>query len=149
MSPFLLLALQMAMSFVVFGGLARDFVQPALAARPRPRAIAALLWVHAFRFVPLALYAPGQIESDVPPLAVATVAWGDFASSLFALAALIALRHSMCTRRRARTGRARARTRGQLVRAGPLRPAGLREPGHAVRLARREHDPPRLGREAR
>jgi hypothetical protein len=30
-----------------------------------------------------------------PPLAIATVAWGDFASSLFALAALLALRHSM------------------------------------------------------
>ena len=28
------------MSFVVFGGLARDFVQPALAARPQPRAFA-------------------------------------------------------------------------------------------------------------
>lgn len=91
MSPLALLALQIAMTFLALGLLARWVVQPAMARWPTERALRALLWVHVFRYVPLALYAPGQVSPDVSPLAVHTIAWGDFASSLLALLALAML----------------------------------------------------------
>jgi hypothetical protein len=93
-SPIPLLALQIGMSFVVFGAFAAWVARPAIAGWSSPRTLQLLLWIHVFRFVPLALYAPGQVAADIAPVAIDTVAWGDFASSVLALLALAAFRTS-------------------------------------------------------
>lgn len=55
------------------------------------RALVPLLWVHAGRYVPLALLAPGQIGSAVPERVAWAIAGGDFAAAGLALVALLAL----------------------------------------------------------
>lgn len=92
MSPLAILAIQISASFMTFGLLASWVVAPALAGKAPVRALPPLLWVHAFRYVPLALYAPGQVASDIPSAAIDTVAWGDFGAAVLALVALVALR---------------------------------------------------------
>ena len=91
MSPLTLLALQITSSFVVLGLFAGLVVAPRLLTLFRERALLPLLWVHAPRYVPLALLAPGQTDASVPLSVVQTIAWGDFTCAVFAVAALIAL----------------------------------------------------------
>ncbi len=90
-SPLDLLVLQIVASFVALGLLAHTVVAPRLRRIPRDRALAALLWIHVPRYIPLALLAPGQIDPQVSLAAVRTIAWGDFASAVFATAAIVAL----------------------------------------------------------
>ncbi len=75
-----------------FALLARWYVVPGLATRPTESALAPLLWVHVFRYAPLALFAPGQSDPRIPADVVATVAYGDLSSAVAALMALAALR---------------------------------------------------------
>ena len=90
-SPLVLLVLQIVASFVALGLLAHTVVAPRLRRLPPDRALSALLWIHVPRYIPLALLAPGQIGPDVSLAAVRTIAWGDFASAVFATAAIVAL----------------------------------------------------------
>ncbi len=92
MSPLALLSLQITTSFVVYSAFAAWVVQPAIGDWSPRRALRALLWIHVFRFVPLALYAPGQVSADVPRVVIDTVARGDFAASIAALLALASFR---------------------------------------------------------
>ena len=92
--PFALLFGQITVSFLVFG-LAARHLAPHLAARPPERALVPLLWIHAFRFVPLGLLAPGQSSPEIPASVLLTIALGDLVCSLLALAALALLhRHA-------------------------------------------------------
>lgn len=91
MTPLALLAAQVTSSFVVVGLFCAWVVAPRLATASEERALASLLWAHAFRYVPLALFAPGQTAPDVSPLVVRTIAWGDFAACVMAIVALVAL----------------------------------------------------------
>jgi hypothetical protein len=88
--PLLLLTVQITLSVVTFGLAAQRLARP-LAAMPRERALALLLWLHAFRYVPLGLLAPGQVAREIPPLVLRTIAIGDLASAVLALVALAAL----------------------------------------------------------
>jgi hypothetical protein len=90
--PTLLLAIQVASSFLVLGLLAATVVAVRLRALPRERALRALLWAHTPRYVPLALLAPGQTDAGVSAPVISAIAWGDFASAALAVAAIIALR---------------------------------------------------------
>jgi hypothetical protein len=92
MPPLLLLGIQIASSFVVLGLFAATVVAPRLDSLSPERALQPLLWVHTMRYVPLALLAPGQTGPGVPPSVARTIAWGDFASAAFAVAAIVALR---------------------------------------------------------
>jgi len=60
MTPFWVLNIQSTLSLILFGLMARWYVAPRLAGRSRNQAILPLLWIHAFRYAPLTLYAPGQ-----------------------------------------------------------------------------------------
>ena len=48
-----------------------------------------LLFVHAFRFVPLMMFQPGQLPESFPPELIRLIAWGDFAAALAAMLALL------------------------------------------------------------
>ena len=90
-APLLLLAAQILLSFLTFG-LAAQRLAPPLAALPRERALGLLLWVHAFRYAPLGLLAPGQAAPEIPLQVLNIIAVGDLASALLALVALVLLR---------------------------------------------------------
>ncbi|HKC13307.1 MAG TPA: hypothetical protein VKI41_14850 [Vicinamibacteria bacterium] len=91
MSPFLVLNIQSTLSLVVFTLIAWWHVEPRLRTRPREQALVPLLWVQVFRYAPLALYAPGQVDPRIPPDVAAAVGLGDLASAVVALVALVAL----------------------------------------------------------
>jgi hypothetical protein len=92
MSPFQVLATQQTLSLVAFALLARWHVAPRLAVLPRAEALTPLLWVHVFRYAPLTLYAPGQVDPLIPADAAAAVAYGDLAAAPVAMVALAALK---------------------------------------------------------
>jgi hypothetical protein len=92
MSPFVTLNIQSTFSLVAFSLIAWWHVAPRLNARPRADALIPLLWVQVFRYAPLALYAPGQIDPRIPTDVAAAVGLGDLVSAVAALVALVALR---------------------------------------------------------
>ncbi len=92
MTAFTVLSVQSTLSLIAFSLIASWYVLPRLTAQPREKAIEWLLWVHVFRYAPLTLYAPGQVDPAIPADVAAVVAYGDFVSALVALAALCALR---------------------------------------------------------
>ena len=92
MSPFAVLNIQSALSFVAFSLIARWHVAPRLATLAREEALVPLLWVQVFRYAPLTLYAPGQVDPRIPADVTAAVAFGDLAAGLVALVALLALK---------------------------------------------------------
>jgi len=92
MSAFAVLTIQSTLSLIACALLARWHVAPRLSSLAREDALVPLLWVHVFRYAPLTLYAPGQVDPRIPTDVAATVALGDFAVALVALVALFALR---------------------------------------------------------
>ena len=91
MSPFWVLNIQSTLSLILFVLLARWQVAPRLAGRSRNQAVLPLLWIHAFRYAPLTLLAPGQADPHIPADVVGVVAYGDLIAALFALLAIIAV----------------------------------------------------------
>lgn len=92
MSPFVALNIQSTFSLVAFALIALWHVAPRLNVRSREDALVPLLWVQVFRYAPLALYAPGQVDPRIPTDVVAAVGLGDLVSAAAALVALVALR---------------------------------------------------------
>jgi hypothetical protein len=86
----LVLNIQATLSLIAFALIARWHVAPRLAALSREDALLPLLWVNVFRYAPLTLFAPDQVDPGIPGDVVATIAYGDFVSALLALAALCA-----------------------------------------------------------
>ena len=93
MSPFHVFSIQSTFSLIAFGLIARWHVAPRLSLMSREEALLPLLWVQVFRYVPLTLYAPGQVDPRIPADVAATVAFGDLAAAVVALAALVAVKH--------------------------------------------------------
>ncbi len=91
MSPFLVLNIQSTLSLVAFSLIAWWHIEPRLQMRSREDALLPLLWVQVFRYAPLALYAPGQVDPRIPADVAAAVGLGDLASAVAALVALVAL----------------------------------------------------------
>ncbi len=50
-----------------------------------------LLWVQVFRYAPMALYAPGQVDARIPADVAAAVGYGDLVAGRVALVALVAV----------------------------------------------------------
>lgn len=92
MDPFQIFGLQIAMSFLFWGLLARWYVGPALAARPWPEALMPLLFLHAFRYLGMVFLVPTVVKSPLPPAFANPTAYGDLAASVLAFAALFAVR---------------------------------------------------------
>lgn len=91
MTPFWVLNIQSTLSLILFILIARWYVAPRLSGRSRNQAVLPLLWIHAFRYAPLTLLAPGQADPRIPADVVGVVAYGDFVAALFALLAIVAV----------------------------------------------------------
>ena len=83
---------QLALSVVVFSLLAKWFVGPWLADKPVHLALMVLTFPHAMRHVGLSFLVPGLVGESLLSGFASRAAYGDFATGLIALVALIALR---------------------------------------------------------
>ena len=92
MSTFQIFGLQMLLSLLVYGLLARWYVAPRLAALPLPTALAPLLFLHAFRHLGMVFLVPTVVGPSLPPAFAVPAAYGDLLAALLALLAIVALR---------------------------------------------------------
>ena len=92
MEPIVLFGIQFTLSLVVYAFIAFWYVAPRLSRLPREVALVPLLWVHAFRIVGGTILAPGAVDAGVPMDFRVMVGYGDLATAVLALLALIALR---------------------------------------------------------
>jgi hypothetical protein len=92
MEPIVLFGIQFALSLAAYSLIAFWYVEPRLSRLPRELALVPLLWVHAFRIVGGTILAPGAVGTGVPMEFRKMIGYGDMATALLALLALIALR---------------------------------------------------------
>jgi hypothetical protein len=92
MEPLAIFALQLVLSLSVFALLAKWYIVPWLAERPAHEGLIALIFPHAFRHVGLVFLVPGLAAEALPASFATAAAFGDLASGLLALLALVALR---------------------------------------------------------
>jgi hypothetical protein len=90
--PIILFGTQFTLSLVAYALIAVWYVAPRLSRLPVATALAPLLWVHAFRIVGGTILAPGAVDTAVAPAFREMVGYGDMATAVLALAALVALR---------------------------------------------------------
>jgi hypothetical protein len=93
MSPLLLFGLQFTFSLIIFSMVAKWYITPALNKLPIHSALVPLFLVHALRYLPSTAFAPGQVDAKIPMDAMAAIAYGDLASAILALIAVIFLRY--------------------------------------------------------
>ena len=91
-APIALFGIQFTLSVVAYSLIAMWYVWPRLSRLPLALALAPLLWVHAFRIVGGAILAPGAVGPGVPTEFREMIGYGDMATAVLALLALIALR---------------------------------------------------------
>jgi len=89
MDPLVIMALQATLSMAILSLLAARYLVPRLRGAPRESALVPLLAVNAFRYLPLILFAPGQVDAAMPMAARSIIAYGDLASGLLAFVALV------------------------------------------------------------
>jgi hypothetical protein len=92
MEPIVLFGIQFTFFLVAYALIAWWYVSPRLARLPREAALVPLVWVHAFRMVGGTILAPGAVDAAVPAEFRTMIGWGDMATALLALLALVALR---------------------------------------------------------
>ena len=90
--PIELFGIQFTLSLVAYSLVALWYVAPRLSRLPLELALPPLLWVHTFRIVGGTILAPGAVGSGVPMAFREMIGYGDVATALLALLALIALR---------------------------------------------------------
>ncbi|MEE9380003.1 MAG: hypothetical protein V3V03_01230 [Hyphomonadaceae bacterium] len=83
---------QISMSVLIFTLIYRWYVSPWLADKPRNEALQILLLPHAFRHVGLFFLVPAFVTSDLSPSFANITAYGDLATAVLAIVALLALR---------------------------------------------------------
>jgi hypothetical protein len=84
--------LQVLLSFLVYGLVARWYVRPRLAPLPLPAALQPLLVLHAFRHLGMVFLVPTVVGPALPASFAVPAAYGDLLAGLLALAAIGALR---------------------------------------------------------
>ena len=82
--------LQFALSLVVFSLMAKWFVAPWLAGRPREEALVPLIVPHAFRHIGMLFLVPGVVAQPLPGAFAKPAAYGDLVAGVLAIVALIA-----------------------------------------------------------
>lgn len=87
-----ILPLSIALGMVTYGLVAKWYVMPALAGRPRSQALIPLLVPHCFRYIGMAFLIPGVTSAPLDPRFADPAAWGDLLAGVLALIAIIALR---------------------------------------------------------
>ncbi len=92
MAPIVLFGVQFTFSLVVYALVAWWYGIPRLSKLPREVALVPLVWVHVFRIVGGTILAPGAVDAAVPMEFRTMIGYGDMATALLALLALIALR---------------------------------------------------------
>ncbi len=85
MTPFAIGNIQFTLSLVVYTCIAIWYVYPALKNKELNKALVPLILVHAFRYGPLTLLMPGQVDSEVPLNIAETIAYGDLISGVLAI----------------------------------------------------------------
>lgn len=83
---------QFTLSLIVYSLIAKWYVAPRLAALPLHDALIPLLFLHAFRHMGLVFLVPTVVGSTLPAAFAVPTAYGDLATALLALAAVVALR---------------------------------------------------------
>jgi hypothetical protein len=92
MPPIVLFGIQFTFSLAAYTLIAWWYVSPRLSRLPREVALVPLVWIHAFRIVGGTILAPGAVDASVPGDFRTMIGYGDMATALLALLALIALR---------------------------------------------------------
>jgi hypothetical protein len=95
MEPIVLFGIQFTLALVAYGLIAWWYVAPRLSKLPREVALAPVLWVHAFRIVGGTILAPGAVAAAVPAEFRTMIGYGDMATAVLALVALLALRYHL------------------------------------------------------
>ena len=93
MNPLLLFGVQFTLSVMIFAIVAKWYIAPALNKLPIHDALVPLFLVHALRYLPSSAFAPGQVDPKIPMDAMAGIAYGDLASAILALIAVVFLRY--------------------------------------------------------
>jgi hypothetical protein len=92
MSSDQIVIINIVLSAVAFGLIAKWYVMPRLRAMPRSEALQPLLLLHTFRHIGLMFLASGALTHELPDPFAYPAAFGDLAASVLAFAALVALR---------------------------------------------------------
>ena len=92
MSPLAIFGLQFVLSLVVMGLLAKWVLAPWLAPQTRREALFWLTIPHAFRYIGMVFLVPGVVAEPLPDGFATPAAYGDLATGLLALVALVLLR---------------------------------------------------------
>jgi hypothetical protein len=92
MPPIVLFGIQFTFCLAAYALIAWWYGAPRLSRLPREVALVPLVWIHAFRIVGGTILAPGSVDPGVPTEFRTMIGYGDMATGLLALLALIALR---------------------------------------------------------
>jgi hypothetical protein len=92
LDPTVLFGIQFTLSLIAYALIAVWYVAPALSGLPREAALIPLLFVHVFRIAGGTILAPGAVAADVPSDFRVMIGYGDLATAVLALLAVIALR---------------------------------------------------------
>ncbi len=92
MDPLSLFGMQFTLSLVIFALISKWYISPALDKRSTEDALVPLFLVHTLRYLPSSGFAPGQLDPEIPMAAMSRIAYGDLASAVLALVAVLFLR---------------------------------------------------------
>ena len=87
-----IIVVSLALGALMWGLIARWYVMPVLATRPRAEALIPLLVPHALRYVGLGFIVVGVVAPEINPTFAQAAAYGDLLASVLALLAIVALR---------------------------------------------------------
>jgi hypothetical protein len=93
MDPTALFGLQFTFSLVLCTMVAKWYVAPAIQRLEVRDALTPLFLVQALRYLPSTAFAPGQVDAHIPTAAMAEIAYGDLASAVLALVAVVFLHY--------------------------------------------------------
>jgi|ERR1700681_558368 hypothetical protein len=92
MEPIVLFGIQFTFCLGAYALIAWWYGIPRLSRLPRELALVPLVWIHVFRMVGGTILAPGAVDAAVPMAFRTMIGFGDMATAILALLALIALR---------------------------------------------------------
>jgi len=95
MAPIVLFGIQFTFCLVAYALVAWWYLVPRLSRLPREVALVPLVWIHVFRIVGGAILAPGAVDAAVPLEFRTMIGYGDMATAVLALVALVALRNRL------------------------------------------------------
>jgi hypothetical protein len=92
MEPIVLFGIQFTFCLGAYALIAWWYGAPRLSRLPREVSLVPLVWIHVFRVVGGTILAPGAVDGAVPMEFRTMIGFGDMATAILALVALIALR---------------------------------------------------------